>query len=585
MKKTTLFLAGIGFSTLSAFAQISGTYTLGTPTSDYPDFQSALNDLYTQGINGATTFEIQPGVYNETVSIDQPVNYVGGFATIQFRSSTGNAADVVLKPSTSAYNVVFLKQNGITFHNVTMRSNNLATSNVWFEATESCAIVGCKLVGDMQTKASVLTRKSRNVIVEDCILIGKGEATIGIFDNKSLESEYTQNEIKAYTEHSVRLVGTIGSDVSFNSMKGQGLTRYGITMLSTDNVAINNNTLTNHTEIGISLRYDRLSGLNSNRISSNADQSFGFTGILSQQPSGRMSISRNYINARHPEVNRGIDLVASGSRADIDVQVRNNMITVGDGFFVNTGLSVREEVANVMLSHNTAHIRSNSSAFFSAAYFVDVQPGIDGQLDTKNNNFTNYSGGYAYYYMESAPVAKTSNWNNIYTRRNGDYASWNGIDAFDLAGFQSLSGEDANAVSVNPQYTSQTNLHVAEVALKIGPLLPTVSNDFDGDIRVAPTTAGCDELTGMKKNALATKSVAFEPEFSIYPNPAIGSVNIAVTGSGTLTVMDQTGRVVLSKANEMATTWEVETQDWASGSYIVRWVTAEDVATRTLIVR
>jgi hypothetical protein len=61
--------------TLNAFfcTGLAGTYTVGTPTSDFPTFQDALAALYGCGVGGLVTMQVQAGAYTTPLIIDQPI--------------------------------------------------------------------------------------------------------------------------------------------------------------------------------------------------------------------------------------------------------------------------------------------------------------------------------------------------------------------------------------------------------------------------------------------------------------------------------------------------------------------------------
>jgi hypothetical protein len=64
----SILCTGLLFVAFSTNAQISGTFTVGDSTADYPNLTNAAADLQTQGIAaGGVTLSILPGTYNEMV--------------------------------------------------------------------------------------------------------------------------------------------------------------------------------------------------------------------------------------------------------------------------------------------------------------------------------------------------------------------------------------------------------------------------------------------------------------------------------------------------------------------------------------
>ena len=61
MKKFTLFIATVlmlGLFSVDSLAQLSGTITIDPNGGDYTSFTAARNDLYSQGVSGAVTFQV-----------------------------------------------------------------------------------------------------------------------------------------------------------------------------------------------------------------------------------------------------------------------------------------------------------------------------------------------------------------------------------------------------------------------------------------------------------------------------------------------------------------------------------------------
>ena len=67
---------------------LSGTYTLGPSSTEYPTFNAAFDSLQALGVSGPVVFEIEDGIYEEQVTAgvisgSNPLN------TITFRSVSG----------------------------------------------------------------------------------------------------------------------------------------------------------------------------------------------------------------------------------------------------------------------------------------------------------------------------------------------------------------------------------------------------------------------------------------------------------------------------------------------------------------
>jgi len=139
------------FSGEYAFAQLSGSYTIGSGGS-YNSISDAVTDLNSVGVNGAVTFNIISGTYTEQFSIGN-ISGSSGTNTITFQSQSGDAADVIVQHTASSAGDNYVAQlNGtdyISFQNMTF--------TVW---------------GTSYARIFNINASSDNVTISDCILNG-----------------------------------------------------------------------------------------------------------------------------------------------------------------------------------------------------------------------------------------------------------------------------------------------------------------------------------------------------------------------------------------------------------------------------
>ena len=95
MKKIILILVAFNLLFLNAFAQLSGTYTIGGALPDYNTFNEAVSDLELNGVSGAVIFNVDTGTYNEQLIIPA-ISGVSSSNTITFQSVTTDSTDVIL---------------------------------------------------------------------------------------------------------------------------------------------------------------------------------------------------------------------------------------------------------------------------------------------------------------------------------------------------------------------------------------------------------------------------------------------------------------------------------------------------------
>ncbi|MBP9690403.1 MAG: hypothetical protein KBE91_12370, partial [Bacteroidia bacterium] len=139
----------------NVYLALSGTYTIGGATADFPDFASAVSALRTSGVGGAVEFLVNPGTYNERVVID--FNILGSSATntVTFNGGDGNRNTRIITFSnlnSSNQSVVLLQGcRYVTFKNLTIQNTSTSSGygiNVMLvgNTTSNITIKSCKIL-------------------------------------------------------------------------------------------------------------------------------------------------------------------------------------------------------------------------------------------------------------------------------------------------------------------------------------------------------------------------------------------------------------------------------------------------------
>ncbi|HIO72109.1 MAG TPA: right-handed parallel beta-helix repeat-containing protein, partial [Flavobacteriales bacterium] len=150
-----------------------------------------------------------------------------------------------------------------------------------------------------------------------------------------------------------------------------------------------------------------------------------------------------------------------------------------------------------------------------------------------NNILSNIGGGYSIYTTHTGTF-NASDHNNLFT--TGQVLGyWNGNQA-NLAAWNTASGKDANSLSIDPLYTSNTDLHVREITLNLaGTPVVGVADDIDNEPRDPVTPdIGADEFVPPAPDDAGVVSI--DAPFVPF---AVGNQNVMVSvrnyGSATLT--------------------------------------------------
>jgi len=137
---------------------ISGSFTIGGPTADYPDINSAVQVLNTCGVTGPVSFSINPGTYYGSYVLGN-IPGANSLNQITFSSFTGQASDVILihdtaaTVSTRSHFVIGgssrVSLQYLTFRRITVPSSAGQSAVMFTANAESGQVVGC--VFDDQT--------------------------------------------------------------------------------------------------------------------------------------------------------------------------------------------------------------------------------------------------------------------------------------------------------------------------------------------------------------------------------------------------------------------------------------------------
>jgi hypothetical protein len=141
--------------TVNLCTGLSGVYTVGGSTADYPTVQAAVAALAQCGVTGAVSFLINPGTYIGSYTIPNFPNS-GGFG-VTFNSATSLAADVILiqdtasATTTNRSHFTISTSNRISFQNLTFRRTiNPGGAGqgclVYSSALASGEVIGCSFV-------------------------------------------------------------------------------------------------------------------------------------------------------------------------------------------------------------------------------------------------------------------------------------------------------------------------------------------------------------------------------------------------------------------------------------------------------
>lgn len=462
-----IFFIMIGSYGLS---QMSGdSYTIDPAGGDFPNFKSiqeAIDSLTspTMGVGGPVTINIASGNYQGQYVLGV-IPGVNANDTVVFQSASGDSSDVKLRHdfvNDGSKNYIihidgadYVSFKGITF-NASTGSYDYMGRAIWFGNSPSNYIkfLNCSFIGKTYTTSyddNTLISSDNDfndyIVFKNC-LFTSGEKGIMMFGNSAAnlnQGMVIQNCIfNNQKEHVIYLryfeAPVIdGNEMTVNSDAGQGIYFRDVTL---DHQITNNKIYLNNPSEVIYLYY--------------CDGTSGQEGL----------IANNFISVKvadsSPDNCRGIRITNSTYQ-----KVYFNSVTVFNSW------------------------RESTRSFY--------QSGSGSNIDVRNNIFFSASGGYTFYLESSGST--TSDYNNYYTI--GNYIAYRGgSNIRDLAELQDgYPTNDQHSISVNPVFTSNTDMHTTTFRLDgFGDpntdITDLVGNDIDGEARTAGSPdIGADEFS------------------------------------------------------------------------------------------
>ncbi len=495
-----VFLALTLLSLSKMYAQVSVTATAGLPG---PTAYSNLTNAFT-AING--------GVHQGDIIISISANTIEPNTGAVLNSPTAAPAtytSVVIEPTANATvssvdaSPALVKLNGSD--NVTINGsvggNQLTFSNT--NASNSAAVIWV-------ASASAADRAQNNLI-RDCIISGvntgttstttfagiissSGSSLTSAADGANSDNTYQDNTINS-CHIGISLLGVVGNE-SGNVISGNTIgSAVAANKIGYRGIYVSN-------QLGISINNNIVFGISSNN-SGNTNPTAGITagGSISGGTIFRNRISdiKNTNSVLWTAL--GINLQSTGTCSPA-LSIYNNFIWdvagIGDAGFPTDnghGIGVRTG-GGYNIYNNSVNLATNqTNAAVSAAIFVFGA--TTGSLDIRNNIFANQQTTgtrYAIYSQAASSAYTTINYNDYYSAGVLGFLS---VQRITLADWQAATGQDANAVSVDPVFVSNVDLHLAPSSPlnATGTSIAAVTNDIDGDARPATPDMGADEFT------------------------------------------------------------------------------------------
>ena len=470
----------------NVYTSLSDTFTIGGVNPDFTSASEAVSVLNNGGIAGNVVFLIRDGNYWDQLSITE---YPGASDStgVTFQSESGDSTAVTIYNTLGSFVIKLDGADYVTFRNLTIQSNSGTT----YRVIELANKASHNHFYNNEIRAPVNTSTSNNRAL---IFSGFSQDSYNTFEyNKFINGSY-------------------------------GIYLSGGTAIRAEGNIIRHNTFSNQYARSINIERQNFPVISNNVVRSQST-SINYYGIYCFLVGGNLKIESNKLIVP----NRGIYLSNAVSTFFNQGVVANNFISVIDnnsshGIF-GSSCSYQNIVFNnvLLISPDTT-----SSALFMGGSFLN-NPEFN---SIKCNNLVTRGGGYSMY-IQFDSIITSSDYNNLYST-GSRLAYFGGTELGNLPLLQTGSGMDANSISTDPVYVSDSNLHVSSILLKnAGIAVPGITTDFEGDSRDPVTPdIGADEFIANTNDAWLVELISPLVPFANGVQPVL--VNILNNGSNTI---------------------------------------------------
>jgi len=519
--------AGTNVNTVTSAPTTPSSYTIVTAFTG--SYNVGTGETYTSLTNTGGIFEaINGGALTGNVTINITTDLAAETGTValnQWGEDGGSGYTMLIKPSGAPRSITsttgatgLITLNGadrVTIDGSTSggtdRSLSLINANT---TTSGTTVVGLFSSG---IGAGATNNTIKNTIIQNGakfdtttssfnfgIYAGSGaSATSADIDNLTI-----QNNLIQRCKYGIQAVGFTGGElnglvIQDNTIGGAVLADYfgqfGMLLGTANGATITRNVVRNSLftstangfgivastgVINSSITRNSVSNLEASNVGG-----YGFTGIgvATANAASNLTVANNFVYDI-----RGTGWT-TGALGDTVVGIRVTGASTG-------GVKIYNNSVNMFGSYaGTA-----TTATVSAALMVNgtTHTGLDIRNNSFANTFDNSAAttdkSYAIYTSTANTMFTSINYNNYYVSGStpGVLGAINAVDATTLGALATASGGDANSVAANPNYASNTDLHISGAPLRnAGETIAAVTDDYDGDSRPqgASYEIGADE--------------------------------------------------------------------------------------------
>lgn len=445
---------------------LNGQYTIGEG-GDFPTFTDAVNALESDGVSGSVVFDILNGTYEEQIRIP-PIAGASSTSGITFQSADLDRNAVTLRYAANSTNPYTLYLDGadyIAFQHLTLEALSTDIGRVLYYRNGATN----NTFKDIHFKGIATNSTSVN------------RAVIYALSIENHNNSFLNNLI------------------SFGS---QGMRLFGGNIQDSGTL-IKDNVFSGQYDKGVHLQNHDAPQIIGNTFSINGT-GLQTKGVYCNNVDNALRITGNEIVMNGN--GNAIELSSCMASLGNEGLIANNFATGGDNNTSSVAHCANSTYQDFVFNSFQATSTNSGRGFYLSG---------GSNINLLNNILTGLNGATSIYI--NTPVALlNSDYNDLHVT-GANVGFWNDGtgNTSDLTAWQMASGMDANSLSVDPFFISNTDLHVRQTSLNgAGLSLPRVTDDIDGDVRSASPDIGADEFMPAGPNdagiaALVTPAIPF----------------------------------------------------------------------------
>jgi parallel beta-helix repeat protein len=490
------------------YPALIGTYTIGGVAPTFTTFNAATQNLVGGGMLGDVVMNVRDGRYPEAVRMDS-IPFQNNF-TVTWQSEMGNNQNVQIA---YAANVADNRLGVLEFS----KAKNQIFKDMTVKLTRDFYLPWNSTVFHVVA----LLNKNKNIQLINNQIVDSSYYSFG--SNPQIQSKLLSNVLlplaQSFPDSLIFIQNNKFMQVKPAHTQGAAAVElFGNALNPSHQFTFTGNTFSIFSKDAPILKIGKVdvATISNNKIE----------GSVTLQKVDNLTFSNN--DVYHEGYSRvALDIISeTGRPANKPILLSNNMIqtkVVGffNGNYVNN-TAVKFTGDRIKFIHNTV---VTSDTGFTTGYNYGAAIDITNSTrDTLVNNII-HNNTTGYLFLNNIPANSVSNNNLLFAKRIN-------ANANTLAEWKTYSSQDANSITgIDPYFRGVRDLHSSNILIKTLTADPSVSTDFDGQIRSATTCYGADEFTQPVNDAVI---VDYAPR-KIFPE-GNNSVSVTIYNNGSASI-------------------------------------------------